>query len=59
MAKNKNRDRSKQQSRASGAEQAEQQSRSSSMEAQAERMGTKVTPADVAHKGRQKRFGHN
>ncbi|MEU2153660.1 MULTISPECIES: hypothetical protein [unclassified Streptomyces] len=57
MAKNKNRER-KQQS-ASSAERGSQQARSSSMEAQAEHRAAQVTPTDVAHKGRQKRFGHN
>ncbi|MFI6081697.1 hypothetical protein ACIBBB_12085 [Streptomyces sp. NPDC051217] len=58
MAKNKNRDRGKQQDRSSTERGAEQPS-SSSTEAKAEQIQSQVTPSDVAHKGRQKRFGHN
>ncbi|MEU3182804.1 hypothetical protein ABZ707_01130 [Streptomyces sp. NPDC006923] len=57
MAKNKNRDRNKQQGRPAaprGAEQAK-----SSMEDQAEQMQSRIAPAEAPHKGRQKRFGHN
>ncbi|GGW32335.1 hypothetical protein [Streptomyces xantholiticus] len=57
MAKNKKQDRAQNQS--SAAERGAQQARSSSMEAQAEQRAQAVTPSDVAHKGRQKRFGHN
>ncbi|MEU1278999.1 hypothetical protein [Streptomyces sp. NPDC005805] len=56
MAKNKNRDRDRKQS---PAERGQQAARKSSMEAEAEHRMTQVTPADVASKGRQKRFGHN
>ncbi|MFD3520376.1 hypothetical protein [Streptomyces sp. NPDC058653] len=58
MAKNKNRDRGKQQDRSSTERGAEQSSTSSS-EAKAEQIQTQVTPSDVARKGREKRFGHN
>ncbi|WP_179166455.1 hypothetical protein [Streptomyces sp. CB03238] len=57
MAKNRKSDRSQQ--KASPAERGAQQAKSSSMEAQAEHRISQVTPADVAGKGRQKRFGHN
>ncbi|WP_338676144.1 hypothetical protein V1460_26605 [Streptomyces sp. SCSIO 30461] len=57
MAKNKNRERK--QPAASNAERSTQQARSSSMEAQAEQRAAQVTPTEMAHKGRQKRFGHN
>ncbi|WP_228977814.1 hypothetical protein [Streptomyces sp. DH12] len=43
----------------SPAERGSQQSRDTSMERQTEQRATSVTPADVAQKGRQKRFGHN
>jgi hypothetical protein len=56
MAKNKNRERSQ---KSSPAERGRQEATKSSMEAQAEQRATQVTPSDVAHKGRQKRFGHN
>ncbi|MFD4138041.1 MULTISPECIES: hypothetical protein [unclassified Streptomyces] len=56
MAKNKNRERSQ---KSSPAERGQQQAAKSSMEAQAEQRASQVTPADIAHKGRQKRFGHN
>ncbi|MEU0663420.1 MULTISPECIES: hypothetical protein [Streptomyces] len=56
MAKNKKSDRSQ---KASPAERGAQQAKTSSMEAQAEHRISQVTPADVAGKGRQKRFGHN
>lgn len=58
MAKNKNRDRGKHQDR-SDAERGSEQSSTSSTEAKAEQIQQQVTPSDVAHKGRQKRFGHN
>ncbi|MGW7468716.1 hypothetical protein ACWGJT_29665 [Streptomyces xantholiticus] len=57
MAKNKKQDRA--QNKSSAAERGAQQAHSSSMEAQAEQRAQAVTPSDVAHKGRQKRFGHN
>ncbi|MGX6740700.1 hypothetical protein [Streptomyces peucetius] len=57
MAKNKKQDRA--QNKSSAAERGTQQARSSSIEAQAEQRAQAVTPSDVAHKGRQKRFGHN
>jgi hypothetical protein len=56
MAKNK---QNRKQPAASNAERGAQQAKSSSMEAQAEQRAAQVTPTDVAHKGRQKRFGHN
>ncbi|GHG71717.1 hypothetical protein [Streptomyces griseocarneus] len=57
MAKNKKQDRSQQKS--SAAERGQQQAKSSSIESQGQERASRVTPADVAHKGRQKRFGHN
>ncbi|WP_405799973.1 hypothetical protein [Streptomyces sp. NBC_01506] len=61
MAKNKNRDRGKHQDRSPAERGGEQSSSSStsSSEAKAEQIRDQVTPSDVAHKGRQKRFGHN
>lgn len=57
MAKNKNRDRAKQQG--SPAERSQEASRNSSMEAHSEsRTQAQGSPADVARK-QQKRFGHN
>ena len=56
MAKNKNRERSQ---KSSPAERGRQDASKSSMEAQSEQRASQVTPTDVAHKGRQKRFGHN
>lgn len=53
MAKNKNRDRAKQQ--AGSAERSQEQARTSSPEAQGQPQGS---PADVARK-QNKRFGHN
>lgn len=58
MAKNKNRDRTKQQAR-SAAERGAEEAKSSSMEAESEQMQAKIQPTDPTHKGRQKRFGHN
>ncbi|WP_175499957.1 MULTISPECIES: hypothetical protein [unclassified Streptomyces] len=52
MAKNKKSDRTQQQRQS---ERETQQARDTSMEQHA----AHVTPADVAQKGRQKRFGHN
>ncbi|MCA6091814.1 hypothetical protein LE181_06485 [Streptomyces sp. SCA3-4] len=56
MAKNKNR---QQPSKQSAAERGQQQAKSSSMESQSEQRSSQVTPADLARKGKQKRFGHN
>ncbi|MGW7366325.1 hypothetical protein ACWGI8_23530 [Streptomyces sp. NPDC054841] len=56
MAKNK---QNRKQPVASSAERGTQQAKSASIEAQAEQRAAQVTPTDVAHKGRQKRFGHN
>ncbi|MFI5755287.1 hypothetical protein [Streptomyces sp. NPDC051569] len=58
MAKNKNRDRGNKQTR-SAAERGAEQSKSSSMEERSDDVQSRITPSDVAHKGRQKRFGHN
>ncbi|WP_236241002.1 hypothetical protein [Streptomyces sp. CC228A] len=52
MAKNKKSDRTQPQRQS---ERETQQARDTSMEQRA----AQVTPADVAQKGRQKRFGHN
>ncbi|MFG3508868.1 MULTISPECIES: hypothetical protein [unclassified Streptomyces] len=57
MAKDRKQNRS--QPKASAAERGTQQARQTSMEAQAEHRMAAATPADVARKGRQKRFGHN
>ncbi|MFI1967698.1 hypothetical protein [Streptomyces cinnamoneus] len=57
MAKNKKQDRSQQ--KASAAERGSEQAKTSSMEAQAERRQSQVTPGDMARKSKQKRFGHN
>jgi hypothetical protein len=54
MAKNKKQDRKQPQS-----ERGQQQAQHSSMEAQTEPHMPQVTPADMARKGKQKRFGHN
>ncbi|MFF2216402.1 hypothetical protein [Streptomyces antibioticus] len=54
MAKNKKQDRKQPQS-----ERGQQQAQQSSMQDQAEQRLSQVTPADIARKGRQKRFGHN
>ncbi|MEU6509803.1 MULTISPECIES: hypothetical protein [unclassified Streptomyces] len=57
MAKNKKQDRKQQ---APQAERSHQEAQHSSLEQQAEqRISHMSTPADVARKGRQKRFGHN
>ncbi|WP_199815434.1 hypothetical protein [Streptomyces griseus] len=53
MAKNKNRDRKQSQSDRG------QQAPQSVMEPQNEQHAAQVPPGDLAHKGRQKRFGHN
>ncbi|MFE9254607.1 hypothetical protein [Streptomyces sp. NPDC006879] len=57
MAKNKNRQQSqpKHQSRSGSAEQAQPKS----TQDQAEERLQQASPSDMAHKGRQKRFGHN
>ncbi|MFI9718764.1 hypothetical protein ACIHFE_03785 [Streptomyces sp. NPDC052396] len=52
MAKNKKQDRSQQKS-------APQKSQKSSAEHQVEQRITQATPADVARKDKQRRFGHN
>ncbi|MFJ8080572.1 hypothetical protein ACIQ6Y_08050 [Streptomyces sp. NPDC096205] len=54
MAKNKNRDRKRPQS-----ERAPQSAQASPMHSESEQMAPPVSPADMARKGRQKRFGHN
>ncbi|GKQ38089.1 hypothetical protein [Streptomyces sp. A012304] len=54
MAKNKKQDRKQPQP-----ERAQRQAQQSSLESQGEQQLAPVTPADVARKGRQKRFGHN
>ena len=56
MAKNKKQQREQ---KSSPAERGTQQAKSASLEAQAEQRAQSVTPSDIAHKGRQKRFGHN
>jgi hypothetical protein len=57
MAKNKK--QSRRHEPASPAERGTEQAKSSSLESQAEQRASQVTPGDMAHKGRQKRFGHN
>ncbi|MDT9681517.1 hypothetical protein RND61_05430 [Streptomyces sp. TRM76323] len=54
MAKNKKTERQQRQS-----ERGTQQAHDTSLQHQAEQRTTQVTPADIAQKGRQKRFGHN
>lgn len=54
MAKNKKQDRKQPQS-----ERGQQHAQESSMEAQTADRINQVTPADMARKGKQKRFGHN
>ncbi|MFB7331751.1 hypothetical protein [Streptomyces adustus] len=55
MAKNKNRERKQPQT-----ERSQQAAQKSSIEAQSEqRASQQITPGDMAHKGKQKRFGHN
>jgi hypothetical protein len=59
MAKNKNRDRSKQQP-ASSETRGSDESRSSSVEGdRSDQVQSRITPSDMPHKGKQKRFGHN
>lgn len=53
MAKNKNRDRKPSQSERG------RQAPQGVMEPQNEEHATRMTPGDLPHKGRQKRFGHN
>ncbi|MGW6688989.1 hypothetical protein [Streptomyces sp. NPDC054961] len=57
MAKNKKQNRDQQKS--SSSERGGEQSRGSSMTDQAEQRISQATPADMARKGREKRFGHN
>jgi hypothetical protein len=59
MAKHKNRDRGNKHHARSESERGAEESRSSSMEYRSEQAQSRITPSDVAHKGRQKRFGHN
>ena len=54
MAKNNKQDRKQPQS-----ERGQQQAQHTSMQEQTEHRLAQVTPADMARKGRQKRFGHN
>jgi hypothetical protein len=56
MAKNKNRQQAKQQR--PSAERGPEQPQGSSA-TRSDKIGSPVTPADIAHKGRRKRFGHN
>ncbi|MEV0264469.1 hypothetical protein AB0I49_24465 [Streptomyces sp. NPDC050617] len=58
MSKHKNRDRNKHQAR-STAERGAEESKNTSMEAQSEQMQTQASPSNMAHKGRERRFGHN
>ncbi|WP_256105728.1 hypothetical protein [Streptomyces sp. ODS05-4] len=57
MAKDRKQNRS--QTKASPAERGQQAAKASSMEQRTEQRVSQMTSADVAHKGRQKRFGHN
>ncbi|MEU6485147.1 hypothetical protein [Streptomyces sp. NPDC046887] len=57
MAKDRKQNRGK--STSSAAERGQQAAKASSMEERAEQRVSQMTSADVAHKGRQKRFGHN
>ncbi|UUU34583.1 hypothetical protein JIX56_34665 [Streptomyces sp. CA-210063] len=54
MAKNKKQDRKQPQS-----EHGQQETQRASLESQTEQRASHVTPGDMAHKSRQKRFGHN
>jgi hypothetical protein len=58
MAKNKNRDRGKQQAPSAPARGADE-SKPSSVEDQAEQTQSRIAPSDISSNGRQKRFGHN
>ncbi|MGC2997666.1 hypothetical protein ACPF8X_04460 [Streptomyces sp. G35A] len=55
MAKNKNRDRKRPQA----AERAQRATQPTALETPDEQRITQVAPGEMAHKGRQKRFGHN
>ncbi|WP_330329944.1 hypothetical protein OHS33_09530 [Streptomyces sp. NBC_00536] len=57
MAKNKKQNRD--QSKSSAPERGADQAKSSSPTDQAEQRMQQATPADMARKGREKRFGHN
>ncbi|CAM5408831.1 hypothetical protein SAVIM338S_02124 [Streptomyces avidinii] len=57
MAKNKKQSRDQQKS--SAPERGADQAKSSSVTDQAEQRIQQATPADMARKGREKRFGHN
>ncbi|MET9699227.1 hypothetical protein ABZY31_20185 [Streptomyces sp. NPDC006529] len=57
MAKNKKQNREPQKS--SAPERGADQARSSSLTDQAQQRISHPTPADMARKGREKRFGHN
>lgn len=57
MAKNKKQNREQQKS--SAPERGAEQSKSPSVTDQAEQRMQQATPADMARKGREKRFGHN
>ncbi|MFE7124668.1 hypothetical protein [Streptomyces sp. NPDC057617] len=62
MAKNKNRDhrdRSSKQPHRGESQRGTEDRGSSSMEDRSEERLSNISPTDVAHKGRQKRFGHN
>ena len=54
MAKNRKQDRKQPQ-----VQRGPQTAQPSSMESQTEQHIAQATPADIARKGRQKRFGHN
>ncbi|MET9485008.1 hypothetical protein [Streptomyces sp. NPDC006638] len=56
MAKNKNRDRNKQQTPPAEARGSEE---SRSSEDRSDQVQSRITPSDMPHKGKQKRFGHN
>ncbi|MCK8680463.1 MULTISPECIES: hypothetical protein [Streptomyces] len=57
MAKDRKQNRGK--STSSPAERGQQAAKASSIEERAEQRVSQMTSTDVAHKGRQKRFGHN
>ncbi|MEV0039676.1 hypothetical protein ACFRR7_30235 [Streptomyces sp. NPDC056909] len=62
MAKNKNRDhrdRSSKQPHRTEPQRGNEETGSSSMEDRSGEKLSNISPTDVAHKGRQKRFGHN
>jgi hypothetical protein len=58
MAKNKNRDRAKQQP-APAAGRGTDESKPSSMDDRSEQIQSRIAPPETPAKGRQKRFGHN